>query len=223
MYQSPYVKIKLPIHRPYTEIYLVRHCQPDYKKEKKLGERNMPLSKRGLEQRGFLTKKLLTMKIDKIYSSEIVRSLETAMSYAQKKKKKIYIDDRLNEIDWTHWYKVKYFNMSEKTREKKLKHHLSLDKQLDKVQITARRVLADIYKGNKGKRVVIFSHGNFIKALVTGIINADVIGFLSLEIFQSSITKLIIDRDGYVKINYINDVSHLPYSPNEDLFKTLID
>lgn len=223
MYQSPYMKLKPKVHRPYTEVYLIRHCQPDYAKEKKLGEKNMPLSEKGLEQRKYLTAKLLTMKIDKIYSSEIIRALETANVYAQKKKKKIFIDERLNEIDWTHWVKVKYFNMSEKNRAKKLKNYRALDKQLDKTQTVARRVLADIFQDSKGKSVAVFSHGNFIKALLTGIIDADVIGFLSLEIFQSSISKLIIDRDGFVKINYINDVSHLPYPPNEDLFKTLIN
>lgn len=222
MYQSPYKKIKPKAHGPYTEIYLIRHCQPDYKKEKKLGEKNMPLSKRGLEQRKFLTKKLSTIKIDRVYSSEIVRALETADTYSKAKKKKIFIDARLNEIDWTHWVKVKYFNMSEKTREKKLKQYRVLDKQLDEIQTIARRVLADIYRNNKGKSVAIFSHGNFIKALVTGIINADIIGFLSLEIFQSSITKLLVDRDGFVTINYINNVDHLPFAVNEDLFKTLI-
>lgn len=90
------------------------------------------------------------------------------------------------------------------------------------MQTVARRSLADIYRNSKGKSVAIFSHGNFIKSLVTGILNADIIGFLSLEIFQSSITKLLIDRDGFVTINYINDVGHLPYAVNEDLFKTLI-
>lgn len=223
MYKNPYIKIKPKTSSPYTEVYLIRHCHPNYKLEKKIGERNMPLSKNGLKQRKFLTKKLLTLKIDKIYASEIVRAQETAAIYLKKKKKKAIVDDRLNEIDWTHWFKVKYFNMSEKTRNIRFKHHLELNRQLDKIQITARRVLADIYRDNKGKSVAVFSHGNFIKALVTGIINADVIGFLSLEIFQSSITKLIIDRDGYVRINYINDVSHLPSSANEDLFKTLID
>ncbi len=223
MYQSPYKKIKPKAHGPYTEIYLIRHCHPDYKKEKKLGERNMPLSGKGLEQRKFLTKKLLTLKIDKIYCSEIVRAIETTSSYVKIAKKKIFIDARLNEIDWTHWVKVKYFNMSEKTREKKLKQYRILDKQLNEIQTIARRALADIYKNNKGKSIAIFSHGNFIKSLVTGILNADIIGFLSLEIFQSSITKLLIDRDGFVTINYINDVRHLPYSVNEDLYKTLID
>jgi hypothetical protein len=32
-----------------------------------------------------------------------------------------------------------------------------------------------------------------------------------------------IDRDGYVKISYINNVSHLPSPPFEDLFITLVD
>jgi probable phosphoglycerate mutase len=223
MYQNPYIKIKPKTNRPYTEIYLIRHCHPDYTKEKILGERNMPLSKNGLEQRKYLTKKLLTMKFDKIFASELVRAQETAFIYAKHAKKEIFIDERINEIDWTHWFKIKYFNMSEKNREKKLDHYRKLDSQLDAMQTTARRALADIFKHNKGKKIALFSHGNFIKALITGILNADVIGFLSLEIFQSSITKLVIDKNGYVKINYINDVSHLPSPPDEDLFITLID
>lgn len=223
MYKNPYIKIKPKTRQPYTEVYLIRHCHPDYTTEKKVGERNMLLSEIGLEQRKFLTKKLLTMKFDKIYASELARAQETALIYAEKKKKIVIFDKRLNEIDWTHWLRTKYFNVSEKNREKKLKYHLELDHQLDKMQTTARRALADIYKHNKGKSVALFSHGNFIKALITGILNADVIGFLSLEIFQSSITKLVIDRDGFVKINYINDVSHLPSPPDEDLFITLID
>ncbi len=222
-YQNPYIKIKPKTSRPYTEVYLIRHCHPDYTIEKDVGERNMPLSKNGLEQRKYLTKKLLAMKFDKIYASELIRAQETAFVYAQKQKKELVLDKRLNEIDWTQWFRIKYFNVSEKNREKKLKQHRLLDRQLDKMQTNARRALADIYKKNKGKSIALFSHGNFIKALVTGILNADVIGFLSLEIFQSSITKLVIDRNGFVKINYINDVSHLPSPPDEDLFLSLID
>lgn len=223
MYKNPYSKIRPKTRRPYTEIYLIRHCHPDYTTEKKLGEKNMPLSKVGLEQRNFLTKKLLRLNFDHVYMSEIKRAQETASLYVKKTKKKFVVDERLNEIDWVHWFRVKYFNVSEKKRKKKLLHHSSLDRRLDKIQADARRTLADIFRSHKGKKVAIFSHGNFIKALITGILNADVIGFLSLEIFQSSITKISIDRDAYVKINYINDVSHLPSPPDEDLFVTLID
>jgi len=223
MYQNPYVKLKPKTRRPYTEIFLVRHCHPDYRLEKTLGEYHMPLSKTGLKQRKFLTEKLLTMKFDKVYASGLQRAQETASAYIEKSGKKLLIDYRLDEIDWTDWYKIKYFNMSEKTREKKLRRRRTLDKDLDKMQTVARRALADLFRRNKGKKVLIFSHGNFIKALITGVLNADVIGFLSLEIFQSSINKFVIDRDGYIKISYINDASHLPTPPTEDLFVTLVD
>jgi len=223
MYQNPYSKIKPKTRRPYTEIYLIRHGHPDYAQQKKLGEQNMPLSLIGRRQRAYLTKKLLALDIDKIYSSGLVRAQETAALYAAKKSAEILVDRRLDEIDWKNWYRIKYFNMSEKTRKKKFNHYVSLNEQLDKMQTTARRAIADIFRHSKGKRVAIFSHGNFIKALLTGILNADVIGFLSLEIFQSSITKIVIDRDGYIKIAYINDISHLPAPPKEDLFITLID
>jgi broad specificity phosphatase PhoE len=223
MYQNPYIKIKPKTRKPYTEIYLIRHCNPDYSLESKLGERRMPLSKAGLKQRIFLTKKLVSLDLGRVYSSGINRAQETALLYAKKAKKEITVDDRLNEIDWKNWTRIRYFNMSEKMRTKHLKNYRDLDKQLDKMQVIARRALADIFKKNKGHRVAIFSHGNFIKALLTGILNADVIGFLSLEIFQSSISKLVIDRDGYIKISFINDVSHLPVVPQEDLFITLHD
>ena len=183
----------------------------------------MPLSTIGLKQRDYLTKRLITMELDKIYSSELLRAQETARPTADILNKKIIIDERLNEIDWRDWYRIKYFNMSEKTRIKRFKQYLRLDKQLDEMQTTARRLIAEVYAHSKGKRVALFCHGNIIKAILTSIIDADIIGFLSLEIFQSSITKLVIDRDGYVKINYINNICHLPHEPNEDLFITLVD
>jgi broad specificity phosphatase PhoE len=218
MYKTPYAKLTPPTRRPYTEVYLIRHCHPDYKLEKQLGEYNMPLSKSGLRQRQFLTKKLLGLPIDRVYMSGLTRAQETAMDYLSQAKKRAIVDLRLDEIDWTDWYRIKYFNMSEKTREKKLQHHKSLDRELNKIQTVARRALADLFRHNQGKAIAVFTHGNFIKALLTGILDADVIGFLSLEIFQSSINKLVIDRDGYIKISYINDVGHLPMPPAEDLF-----
>jgi alpha-ribazole phosphatase/probable phosphoglycerate mutase len=222
-YQSPYSKIKPKIRRPYTIIYLVRHCNPDYSSEHSVGDFNMPLSDIGLQQRNYLTKRLLTMDLDKVYSSELLRAQETVRPFALQTGKKVIIDSRLNEIDWKDWFRVKYFNMTETTRLKRFKKYSKLDKDLDKMQTVGRRLIADIYKHNKGKRVALFCHGNIIKSMITGILDSNVIGFLSLEIFQSSISKLVIDRDGYIKINYINNIGHLPHEPNEDLFITLVD
>jgi broad specificity phosphatase PhoE len=116
---------------------------------------------------------------------------------------------------------MKYFQMSEQERVKRLSVHQELDEELDKMQEEARRALAEIYRNNKGKKVAIFGHGNFIKALITSILNADIIGFLSMEIFQSSISKIIIDKNAHIKVVYINSVDHLPHPPQKDMFITL--
>ncbi len=215
--------LKREDREPYTTIYLVRHCHPEYSLEKKIGSENMTLSEAGLKQRKALTKKLLTLGIERIYSSELQRAKETAALFAKQSGKRIRIDARFNEIDWLEWHRVKFFHISEKNRHKRLKGYEKMDKQLNEIQVTARLALTDIYKKNKGKTVAVFSHGNLIKAILTGILDADIIGFLSLEIFQSSISKLMIDKDGVVKINFVNSVGHLRKPPEEDLFVTLID
>jgi len=222
-YQNPYVKLRPKTRRPYTVIYLIRHCHPDYTQEKKLGDFNMPLSPFGNEQLQFLTERLAKLKIDRIYASELKRAQETATPIAEILNMKLEIEPRLNEIDWWDWYRIPYFNTSETSRPKKVKDYLKLENQLNKMQTSGRRVLHDIFKANKGKTVALFTHGNFIKSVLTGILNADVIGFLSQEIFQSSLSKIVIDRDGYVRINFINNVDHLPQPPEEDLFITLVD
>jgi len=223
MYKNPYLRLKPATRRPYTEIFLIRHCHPDYSLEKKLGEYNMPLSPAGLKQRRYLTKRLLKLGLEKIYTSGLPRAQESAKELVRKTGQEIIVETRLDEINWKNWHRIKYFNMSEAGRKEQLRSHSQLDRKLDRMQAETRRTLAAIWRQNKGKRIALFTHGNLIKSLLTGIFNADVLGFLSLEVFQSSISKLVIDRDGYIKINYINDVSHLPNPPSEDLFITLVD
>lgn len=113
--------------------------------------------------------------------------------------------------------------MSEKTRIRRVQKYKKIDKELHQLHSKSRKLLADIYKKNKGKRVGVFCHGNLIRAMVTSILHTDVIVFLSMEIYQSSVTKLVIDRDGYIKINYINNICHLPHKPDEDLFMAALN
>lgn len=218
---NPYANLQPKTRLPYTEIYLIRHANPDYRLQEKLGDKAMPLSKAGEEQSKLLAKALKGCQIDVVYSSELTRAKETAKFLVPASK--IIIEPRLNEIDWINWYRVKYFRTSESRRTQYLKNYQELDLELDKFQAQMRRLLAYIFKENKGKKVALVCHGNIIRSMLTSIINADVIGFLSIEIFQSSISKLVIDSDAYVKVSYINDFKHLKSQPSEDLFDTLQD
>lgn len=222
MKKNPYARLQPKTREPYTIVYLVRHANPDYRLEKKLGDKLMPLSKEGKLQASFLAKRLRALDLDLMYASSLARAQETASIFARYKRLSVSVDARLNEIDWKDWYRVKYFRTSEERRKQYLPGYRLLDRQLDKMQTHTRRFLADIFAKHRGKKIALFCHGNIIKTFLTGIMNADVIGFLSLEIYQASITKLVIDSDGYVKIAYINDVSYLPNPPLEDIFITLV-
>lgn len=221
MTKNPYSKLQPKTRRPYTEIYLIRHANPDYKLQDELGDRFMPLSSAGRKQSKLLAQSLKKRDIDVVYSSELARAQETAEYFVDPKK--IIIEPRLNETDWINWHRVKYFRTSEVRRKKYLADYQDLDKELDKYQAQMRRLLAKIFRDNKGKKVALFCHGNIIKSILTSIMSSDVIGFLSLEIFQASISKLVIDRDAYVKVSYINDFKHLNAEPSEDLFNVLTD
>jgi len=133
--------------------------------------------------------------------------------------KEAIVDDGLDEVHWAHWRNVKFFNMSEDNRKKRFKDHKYFDKELDEMQADVRRVFARIYRENKNKSIAVVCHGNLIRSLLSGILNADIIGFLSMEIFQSSISEIIVDKDGYIKIIYINDTNHLPNPPRREFFK----
>lgn len=220
--KNPYTRLQPKTREPYTVIYLVRHANPDYRLEKKLGDRLMPLSEEGRRQASFLAKRLKDLSPDLVYASSLARAQETASIFTNRRRQSIIVDERLDEIDWKDWYRVKYFRTSEERRKQYLPDYRILDKQLDKMQVAARRFLEDVFIKHRGQSLALFCHGNIIKTFLTGIINADVIGFLSLEIYQASISKIVIDGDGYVKIAYINDVNHLPNPPLEDIFITLV-
>lgn len=215
---TPYAQTKQPISKPYSHIYLVRHSNPDKVNTLGLPDRDISLSRDGINKRRFLTAYLKKLGIQKLYASEVLRAQQTAKDLAKRLRKKIIIEPRLNEINWTDWHKVRYFHTSEKRRVKNFKGYRELDERLDHMQARVRELIDDIWKKNIGKKVALFSHGNLIRAIITSVLNADVIGFLSLEIYQTSITELVIDANGYVKITRINDISHLPKRPKEDLF-----
>ena len=214
----PYIKTAMQPKRPHTRIYLVRHGDPTRELYDKTGDPDLPLSKIGFKKSQLVARHLKKIGADTIYSSEFLRAKQTASAYAKKMGIHIRIDARLNEIDWANWSRVRYFNLSEKERRKSLKHFKDLDATLDHMQARVRETLDNIVQKNRGKRIALFTHGNFIRAAVTGILDADIIGFLSLEIYQTSVTEIALDKNNDAKINYINAVSHLPYPIKEDLF-----
>lgn len=82
-------------------IYLVRHGQTDWNLEKKTqGHTDISLNENGKEQAKLVSKVIKNYKIDKIYSSDLLRAKETAEIINENFGLDIILDNRLREINY---------------------------------------------------------------------------------------------------------------------------
>ena len=82
-------------------IYLVRHGQTDWNLEKKTqGHTDISLNDNGREQALRVSDLLRNYKIDKIYSSDLLRASETAEIINKCLNLNIILDNRLREINY---------------------------------------------------------------------------------------------------------------------------
>jgi broad specificity phosphatase PhoE len=82
-----------------AKIYLLRHGQTIYNKEKRF-EKDSPLTPQGIEQAKKTANKLKDFNISKIYSSTLIRSIKTAQIIKEKiPQAKLISYPELNEIN----------------------------------------------------------------------------------------------------------------------------
>jgi len=87
-----------------TRLCLIRHGQTDWNLEGRYqGQSDVPLNEKGLEQAGSLIEKLKDQTFSAIYSSDLLRSIQTAEPIANLLGMDIQIEPRLREINQGDW------------------------------------------------------------------------------------------------------------------------
>jgi probable phosphoglycerate mutase len=82
------------------KIIIIRHGETDYNKERRMqGWLDVPLNKTGREQAKITATKLLGIKFDAIYSSDLIRAHETAKIITKLHKQKVTTTHALRERD----------------------------------------------------------------------------------------------------------------------------
>lgn len=85
--------------RGIMEIYMIRHGETQWNKERKLqGRADIPLNEYGIQLAKITADALQSIPFTKIYSSPLSRALETARILAHKRPVEILTDDRLVEM-----------------------------------------------------------------------------------------------------------------------------
>jgi probable phosphoglycerate mutase len=172
------------------EIIFIRHS------EKELVGEDPPLTKRGVQQAKFLSKRLKREKIREFYCSNLNRAKQTAMIVSEKIRIKPQVEIALNEFASDFLIKSKNkWNKEEK------EHYIKL--------ISFLKKLTD--DKNENKVVLIIAHGVTNRIILSYLLD---LNFKNLIRFRQSETGLNsvywADKFKNWRLKIWNDNSHIP-------------
>lgn len=150
-----------------TKILLIRHGETEWNREIRIqGNKNSPLTDKGIKQAHDAEEKLNKIDIDAVYSSPLERAFKTAEIIVKNRNQKIIKRDNLREINFGPWEgKTKkeikssdpceYYNFINKPDQ------FSLNGAETCFDVQKRIVseINNIFENNTGKTILVVSHG----------------------------------------------------------------
>ena len=200
-----------------THLLIVRHAESALNEQNRIqGHKDSGLTLKGLHQARQLSKKIKKIRIDKIYSSDLGRAYSTTLEIVRHTRLPIIRDSLLREIhlgDWEGMTPEEVDRLYEKGYQKWLKKPSSIKiPKAESLKAFKKRVtecVKAIARANRGKTVLIVTHGGVITALLSEWLKADFDHLLlNLQIDNTSLT-LVDETEKHVRLKTINDTSHL--------------
>lgn len=198
-----------------TTLLLVRHGYSNANFEKKFaGHLNVDLHENGVKQAKKTAEYIKeNYKVDKIYSSDLIRAYKTAEAIAEKFNLEIEKVKELREINAGKWDDVKYsdvevlYEEDRKTWMNDIKNARCTGGESVK-ELYARIVnaLTDIAKNNDNKTVVVASHGTPIRLVKPFIVDGNLDNMQDTPWpSNASVTVISYDNGNWNLIEYSHD------------------
>ncbi|WP_310604576.1 histidine phosphatase family protein [Anaerosporobacter sp.] len=145
-----------------TEVYFVRHAEPNYNNHDDL---TRELSLKGLEDRTLVTQFLNDKNIDIVLSSPYKRAIDTIKEFADSHDLQIELiqDFRERRVD-SGW--IEDFQAFSKKQWEDFEYKLSDGENLREVQDRNIAALKQNLERYKGKNIVVGSHGTALSTII---------------------------------------------------------
>ncbi|MFQ9514888.1 MAG: histidine phosphatase family protein [Eubacterium sp.] len=194
-------------------IYLIRHGRQN----SRLCNVNVELSPEGREQAELTGQRLKNYGIEAVYSSNLIRAVETADIINKYLDKPRFYDDRLREAEFGELTGLENSVLKEKYKEFLAKRATMTEdmpypggENCQMVFERAFQAIEDIAKTDY-KNVCVVTHGGVIRALLTGIVGAEPARWLTFgrQIENCCISEIMYDKDtNTYHIERFNDYAH---------------
>lgn len=200
-----------------TEIIIIRHGETDWNKTGRFqGHSDVSLSAEGRAQAAALGKNLVVDHVDAIYASDLTRAMETAAPLAQRFGLEVISDPLLRELNFGSW-EGRNFNDVNAENPDAMKTFYN---DPERVNIPdsepfpefQRRVagrVREIVAQERGKRIVIVSHGASIRILFADILSMPIRSIWHVSQLNTAVNKIRFEDDGFAVVTLMNDTSHL--------------
>lgn len=151
-----------------NKYFLLRHGETIYQTEKKdflypwPGVSSPSLTENGEKQIRAVAKELKDRKIDSIYSSDALRTRQTAEIVTKELGLEVHFDERLRDVNWGIYQdgpKEKYAQLFS-SREEKFSKRPPKGENWNDVKERVSEVLKEIGEKYKNKNILIVSHGD---------------------------------------------------------------
>lgn len=195
-------------------LILIRHGQTHYSaKRRYCGFQDIPLNAVGVEQSRSLKRRLQRFKVDKVYSSDLKRCLDTASIVFENRI--IHKRKGLREIDFGTLAGLRYDDLKSKYPEiyklwSQRPEELKMPKGESVLDFArrVRRCFNNIAKENCGKVVAIITHGGSMRIILLKLLQEDLDKMWEIE--QNTSALNVIDFVcGIPRISKMNDITHL--------------
>ena len=195
---------------------LIRHGKTDWNETGRCqGISDVPLNPSGIEQAEKLAFSLKDEKIDRIYSSNLVRAKVTAEKIAGYHSIDISFRDDLREMDqgileglYFSYIQEKYSHVLEHWRNDPETLQLPGGESLIGVQQRALDAIADIRSRFGSQNIVVVSHNMVIGTLLCSLTGSPLKKLRDYIVDEASKTVVEIYDDRFIIIS-LNDIDHL--------------
>ncbi len=204
-----------------TTIYLVRHAMSQSNIEGNFcGVTDVPLSEKGYRQLEFLAKRFAEIRLDRIYSSPLMRAVETAKAIGRAQRLDVTLRHELHEIDVGELEGLDFRRLTANYPDEMERYihdpgAFSSPGGEAMAQVSARAVnaLGRIAAENPGRTVAVVSHGDFIRAYTCSAQGKPLSELKNLKhSFNTGVTRVDYDDKLRPHVVFSGDVSHLPRS-----------
>lgn len=183
------------------EILLIRHGQTDWNRDRRImGRTDVPLNRTGRAEAKGLARALRDVRIDAVYTSPVLRAVQTAKLLLNGRKRRVAHAHDMAEIDYGLWIgktfdeviPEKAFHVYHKTPHKACPPG---GEPMCDVYRRAVQFIEKIRRRHKKGRIAVVSHADVIKTILVHYLGMDLNDLLKFRIDNASVSLLWFHKD----------------------------